>query len=107
VSQDEVLRLRQLVSSKDSVIKDLRASKRSVVQELEAARLATKVAEDNSTILKAQRDKAMDKAIRVGWILMRRPGVIVPDDIVVDVKAAPDSSSRPSSSVAPEKNIAK
>jgi hypothetical protein len=31
VSQDEVLRLRQLVSSKDSVIKDLRASKRSVV----------------------------------------------------------------------------
>jgi hypothetical protein len=106
VSQDEVLRLRQLVLSKDSVIKDLRASKRSVVQELEAARLATKVAEDNSTILKAQRDKAMDKAIRVGRILMRRPGVIVPDDIVADVKAAPDSSNRPFSSVAPEKNIA-
>jgi hypothetical protein len=107
VSQDEVLRVRQLVSGKDSIIKDLRASKRSVVQELEAAQLATKVAEDNSTILKAQRDKAMDKAIRVGQILMRRSGVVVPDDIVVDVKAAPDSSSRPSSSVAPEKNIAK
>jgi hypothetical protein len=107
VSQDEVLRLRQLVSSKDSVIKDLRASKRSLVQELEAARLATKVAEDNSTILKAQRDKAMDKAIHAGRILMRRSGVVVPDDIVVDVKVAPDSSSRPSSSVAPEKNIAK
>jgi hypothetical protein len=91
VSQDEVLRLRQLVSSKDSVIKDLRASKRSVIQELEAARLATKVAEDNSTILKAQRDKAMDKAIREGRILMRRASVIVPDDIVADVKAAPDS----------------
>jgi hypothetical protein len=30
-SQDEILRLRQLVSSKDSVIKDLRASKRSIV----------------------------------------------------------------------------
>jgi hypothetical protein len=99
VSQDEVLRLRQFMSSKDSIIKDLRASKRSVVQELEAARLATKVAEDNSTILKAQRDKAMDKAIRAGRILMRRPGVIVLDDIVADVKAAPDSSSRPSSSV--------
>jgi hypothetical protein len=82
VSQDEVLRLRQLVSSKDSIIKDLRASKRSVIQELEAARLATKVAEDNSTILKAQRDKAMDKAILAGRILMRRPVVIVPDDIV-------------------------
>jgi hypothetical protein len=54
------------VSSKDSVIKDLRASKRSVVQELEAARLATKVAEDTCTTLKAQRDKAMDKAIRAG-----------------------------------------
>jgi hypothetical protein len=107
VSQDEVLHLRQLVSSKDSIIKDLRASKRSVVQELEAAQLATKATEDNSTILKAQHDKAMDKAIRVGWILMRRPGVVVPDDIVADVKAAPDSSSRPSSSVAPEKNIAK
>jgi hypothetical protein len=52
VSQDEILRLRQLVSSKDSVIKDLRASKRSVAQELEAARLAAKVAEDNCTVLK-------------------------------------------------------
>jgi chromosome segregation ATPase len=30
-SQDEILRLRQLASSKDSVIKDLRASKRSVI----------------------------------------------------------------------------
>jgi hypothetical protein len=107
VSQDEVLRLRQLVSSKDSIIKDLRVSKRSIVHELEATQLATKIAEDNSTILKAQRDKVMDKAIRAGRILMRRPGVIVPDDIVADVKVAPDSSSRPSSSVAPEKNIAK
>jgi hypothetical protein len=107
VSQDEVLRLRQLVSSKDSIIKDLRASKRSVVQELETTRLTTKVAEDNSTILKAQRDKAMDKAIRAGRIMMRRPDVVVPDDIVADVRAAPDSSSHPSSSVAPMKDIAK
>jgi hypothetical protein len=106
-SLDELIRVRQLVSSKDSIIKDLRASKRSVVQELEAARLAVKVAEDTSTTLKAKRDKAMDKAIRAGRILMRRPGVIVPDDIVADVNAAPDSSSRPSSSVAPEKNITK
>jgi chromosome segregation ATPase len=106
-SQDEIIRLRQLVSSKDSVIKDLRASKRSVVQELEAARLAVKAAEDTSTTLKAQRDKAMDKAIRAGRILMRRPSVIVPDDIIVDVNDAPDSSSCPSSSVAPEKNITK
>jgi hypothetical protein len=49
----KILRLRQLVSRKDSIIKDLRASKRSVAQELEAARLATKVAEDNCAALKA------------------------------------------------------
>jgi hypothetical protein len=107
VSQDEILRLRQLVSSKDSIIKDLRASKRLVAQELEAARLATKVAEDNCAVLKAQCDKAMDKVVRAGRILMRRPGVVVPDDIVADVKATPDASSHPSSSIAPAKDIAK
>jgi ATP-dependent helicase YprA (DUF1998 family) len=107
VSQDEVMWLRQLVSSKDSIVKDLRASKKSVAQELQAARLATKVAEDNCAILKTQRDKAMDKAIRVGRILMRRPGVVVPDDIVTDVKVAPDALSRPSSSIALAKDIAK
>jgi methyl coenzyme M reductase beta subunit len=106
-SLDDMIRLRQVVSNKDTIIKDLRASKKSVVQELETARLAVKAAEETSATLKAQRDKAMDKAIRVGRILMRRPGVFVPDDIVADVNAAPDSSSRPSSSVAPEKNITK
>jgi hypothetical protein len=38
---------------------------------------------------------------------MRRPDIVVLDDIVADVRAAPDSSSRPSSSVAPEKDTAK
>jgi chromosome segregation ATPase len=103
----DVIRLRQLVSTKDTVIKDLRASKKSVAQELETAWLAVKAAEETSATLRAQRDKAMDKAIRVGRILMRRPSVVVPDDIVADVNAAPGSSSRPSSSVAPEKNITK
>jgi hypothetical protein len=69
--------------------------------------LAVKVAEETSATLRAQRDKAMDKAIRAGRIMMRRPGVVIPDDIRADVNAAPDSSSRPSSSVAPEKNVAK
>jgi septal ring factor EnvC (AmiA/AmiB activator) len=105
-SLDDMIRLRQLVSSKDTVIKDLRASKKSVAQELEAARLAVKAAEDASATLRAQRDRAMDKAIRAGRILMRRPGVVVPGDVVANVNAAPDSSSRPSSSVAPE-NISK
>jgi hypothetical protein len=93
------------VSTKDSVIKDLHASKKLVAQELEAARLATKASEDNCAILKVQRDKAMDKAIRAGRILMRRPDIVVPDDIVADVKAAPDASSHHSSSVAPVKDI--
>jgi hypothetical protein len=106
-SLDDVIRLRQLVSTKDAVIKDLRASKKSVAQELETTRLAVKVDEETSATLRAQRDKAMDKAIRAGRILMRRPGVVVPDNIMAYVNAAPDSSSRPSSSVALEKNIAK
>jgi chromosome segregation ATPase len=106
-SLDDVIRLRQLVSTKDAVIKDLRASKKSIAQELETARLAVKAVEETSATMRAQRDKAMDKAIRAGRILMRRPGMVVPDDIVADVNAAPDSSSRPSSSVAPDKNITK
>jgi hypothetical protein len=85
-SLDDMIRLRQLVSSKDTIIKDPK---------------------ETSATLRAQRDKAMDKAIRAGQILMRRPGVVVPDDIVADVNVALDSSSRPSSSVAPEKNITK
>ena len=106
-SSDEVTRLTQLLSAKDATIKGLRASKKSIAQELEAAQLATRVAEETAATLKAQRDKAMDKAIRAGRILMRRPGVVVPEDIKADVNAAPDSSSRPTSSVAPEKDIAK
>ena len=106
-SADEVTRLKQLISAKDAIIKELRASKKSIVQELETARLAAKAVEETSVTLRAQRDRAMDKAIRAGRILMRRPGVVVPEDIRADVNAAPDSSSRPSSSVAPEKDIAK
>jgi hypothetical protein len=63
-SLDDMIRLRQLFSNKDTVIKDLRASKKSVVWELEVAGLAIKAAEDTSATLKAQRDKAMDKAVR-------------------------------------------
>jgi septal ring factor EnvC (AmiA/AmiB activator) len=106
-SADEVTRLKQLISAKDATIKGLRASKKSIAQELETAQLAAKVAEETAATLKAQRDKAMDKAIRAGRILMRRPGVVVPEDIKVDVNAAPDSSNHPSSSVVPEKDIGK
>jgi hypothetical protein len=46
--------------------------KKSIARELEAARLAVKAAEDTSATLRAQRDRAMDKAVRAGRILMRR-----------------------------------
>jgi chromosome segregation ATPase len=103
-SQVEVSRLGQLLSTKDSTIRELRASKKLVTQELEAAQLAIKTLEDNCVVLKAQRDRAVDKAVHAGRILMRRPGVVVPDDIIADIKAAPDAASRPSSSVAPAKD---
>jgi septal ring factor EnvC (AmiA/AmiB activator) len=106
-SADEVTRLKQMISAKDATIKELRASKKSIVKELETVRPAAKVAEETSVTLRAQRDRAMDKAIQAGRILMRRPSVVVPEDIRADVNAAPDSSSRPSSSIAPEKNITK
>jgi septum formation inhibitor MinC len=106
-STDDVIRLRQLISAKDAAIKELCASKKSIAQKLETAQLAVKVAEETSVTLRAQRDRAMDKTIRAGRILMRRPGVVVLDDIRADVNAAPESSSHPSSSVAPEKDIAK
>jgi predicted nucleic acid-binding Zn-ribbon protein len=52
-STDEVTRLKQLISAKDSTIKELRASMKSIAQELEAARLAVKVAEETSITLRA------------------------------------------------------
>jgi hypothetical protein len=103
-SQDEVSRLGQLLSTKESTTRELRASKKLIAQELKTAQLAIKTLESNCVVLKAQRDRAMDNAIRVGRILMRRPGVAVLDDIVADVKAAPGAASRPSSSVAPAKD---
>jgi hypothetical protein len=103
-SQDEVSRLGKLLSTKDSIIKELRASKKLVAQELEATCLHIKALEDDRVVMKAMCDKAMDKDVRARQILLRRPDVMVPEDIVADVVAAPDVSSRPSSSVAPATN---
>jgi hypothetical protein len=100
-SQDEVSRLDKMLSTKDSAIKELSASKKLVTQELETARLTIKDLEDDHVVMKAICDKAMDKVVRAARILMRRPGVVVADDIVADVMAAPDVASHPSSSVAP------
>jgi hypothetical protein len=102
---------RALVASHDNLDKLYRDSSNSLTILERSHRFTMEeldnLAEETSVTLRAQRDRAMDKAIRAGRILMRRPGVIVPDDIRADVNAAPDSSSRPSSSVSPEKNVAK
>jgi hypothetical protein len=89
------------LSSKDSVIKERRASKMLVAQELEASHLNIKALEDDHVALKAICDKAMDKDVHAGQILMRRPGVVVPDDIVADVLATPTVVSQPSSFATP------
>ena len=81
------------------------ASKKLVTQELEAAHLTIKALEDDRVVMKAMCDKAMDKAVRAGRILMRRPGVVVHDDIIADVMAMPDAASRPSSSIAPANDV--
>jgi chromosome segregation ATPase len=97
-SQTEVSRLSKLLSSKDSVIKELHASKKLVTQELEVARHNIKALEDDRVALKAMCDKAMDKVVRAGRILMKRHGVVVPEDIVADVLTVSAGVSKPSSS---------
>jgi chromosome segregation ATPase len=96
-SQTEVSRLNKLLSSKYSVIKELRASKKLVSHELEIARHDIKALENERSIMKAMCDKAMHKVVRAGRILMKRPGVVVPEDIVADILAASAGVSKPSS----------
>jgi hypothetical protein len=100
-SQTEVSRLGKLLSSKDSVIKELHASKKLVTQELEAARLNIKALDDDHVVMKAMCGKAMDKAVRAGRILIKRPDIVVPKDIVADVLAALAVASQPFSSATP------
>jgi hypothetical protein len=47
----------------------------------------------------------MDKAVRAGRILMKRPNVVVPDDIVADDLAVSGTSSKPLASGDPMDNI--
>jgi hypothetical protein len=65
---------------------------------LEIARRDIKVLEDDRGIMKAMCDKAMDKVVHVGRILMKRLGVVVPKDIVADVLAVSVGTSKPSPS---------
>jgi hypothetical protein len=105
-SKTEVSRLGKQLSSKDSVIKELRASKKLVTQELEVARHNIKALEDDHVVMEAMCDKAMDKAVRAGRILMRICGVVVPENIVADVLAVSTGVSKPSSSGNPDGEVA-
>jgi hypothetical protein len=100
-SQAKVSRLGKMLSTKDSIIKELHASKKLVAQELEATRLNIKALEDDRVVMKEMCGKAMDKDVRAEWILMRRPGILVPEDIVADVLVTPAVASRPSSAATP------
>jgi hypothetical protein len=112
ISRNEVSRLNRLLSSRDSINRELRALKTLVSQELEvacrdvdAARHDIKVLEDDHDIMKAWCDKVMDKAVRAGRMLMKRPGVVVPDDIVANVLATSANSSNPSASGDPADKV--
>jgi hypothetical protein len=104
-SQTKVLWLNKLLSLKDSIIKELRASKKLVSQELEIAHRDIKVLEDDHGIMKAMCDKAMDKVVRVGQILMKIPGVVVLKDIVAGVLIASAGVSKPPSSGDPASKV--
>jgi septal ring factor EnvC (AmiA/AmiB activator) len=93
-SQDEVLALDNSLSSRDSIIKDLRVSKKLLSQELDPAKHNIGVLEDDREILKASYDKAMDKAIRAGRLLMKRPDVVVREDILSDVLSASRTAAK-------------
>jgi chromosome segregation ATPase len=86
-SKEEVSSLSSSLSSKDSTIRDLRASKKFVSQELETAKRNIKVLENEREILKVGYNKVMDKAVRTDHLLMKKPGVVVPDDIIAYVQS--------------------
>ena len=72
--------------------------KKLVSQELEIAHRDIKVLEDDRGIMKALCNKAMDKAVRADQMLMKRPSIVVHDDIVADVLAASVGMRKPSPS---------
>lgn len=102
-SQDEMSALYNSLSSKDSTIKDLRASKKFLSQELDTAKHNIRFLEGDPEILKAGYDKAMDKKIRVGHILKKKPNVVVPTDALAasGTTAKVPAPSRPKADSAP------
>lgn len=63
-------------------------------QELDTAKRNIRVLEADREVLKDMYDKAMDKAVRAGFLLMRKPGVVVPGDIVLDVQVVVGTAAK-------------
>lgn len=77
--------LHESLSSNDSALKSLRALSKSQAKKLEVLDHKVGVFENDCKLLKASRDKAMDKVIHAGRLLMKKPDVVIPQDIVTDV----------------------
>lgn len=90
--QESVNGFHESLFSKDYVLKDLRDLSRSQARKLEVLEHNITVLENDSKLLKASHDKAMDKVIRVDRLLTKKPNVVVPKDIVVDVLSASGSN---------------
>jgi hypothetical protein len=61
---------------------------------LEAAHRDIKVLENDREVMKVWCDKEMDKAVQAGHILMKRSGVVVPEETIVDVLTASGTSTK-------------
>jgi hypothetical protein len=87
--QESIDELHESLSSKDSVIKELRSLSRSQAKKMEVLEHNVGVLKNNYKLLTASHDKTMDKVTRTDRLLMKKPGVVVPEDIVNDVLSAP------------------
>jgi hypothetical protein len=92
--QESVDELHESLSSKDSTIKELQALSRSQAKKLEVLEYNIDILKNECKLLKASLDKAMDKVIRAVRLLMMKPDVIVPEDIVTDELYEPSIKAR-------------
>jgi hypothetical protein len=92
--QESVDELHESLSSKDSIIKELRALSRSQVKKMEILEHNVGVLKNDCKLLTASRDKAMVKVIHDSRLLMKKLDVIVPEDIVTDVMSMPNVEAR-------------
>jgi predicted nuclease with TOPRIM domain len=92
--QESVDELHESLSSKDSKIKELQALSRSQAKKVEVLEYNIDVLKNECKLLKASLDKVVDKVILVGRLLMTKPDIIVPEDIVTDVVSEPSVKAR-------------